>query len=157
MSSGSADIILVEDNAHDAELALYALGKRNFSQKVEVLRDGAEALDYLYCTGRYSSRSFQDLPRLVLLDLKLPKVDGIEVLRRVKSDRQLRCTPVVMLTSSREERDVMESYRLGANSYVVRPVDFDQFARALQAIGSYWLELNERGRPAAEETGEEPR
>jgi len=144
MPPGAADIILVEDNAHDAELALYALSKRNFAQNVVVLRDGAEALEYLFCTGAFSTRRPDDLPRLVLLDLKLPKVDGTEVLQRMKADRRLRGTPVVMLTSSREERDITECYRLGANSYVVKPVDFDLFARALQAIGSYWLELNER-------------
>ena len=146
MSAGTAEIVLVEDNAHDAELTLYTLSKRNFAQNVAVLRDGAEALDYFFGTGRFSSRQLQELPRLVLLDLKLPKVDGIEVLRRVKTDRRLCATPVVMLTSSREARDVAESYRLGANSYVVKPVDFDQFAAALQAIGAYWLALNERAR-----------
>ena len=156
MSSGTAEIVLVEDNAHDAELTLYTLSKRNYAQSVEVLRDGAEALDYFFCTGRFSSRRLQELPRPVLLDLKLPKVDGIEVLRRVKADKRLCVTPVVMLTSSREERDVAESYRLGANSYVVKPVDFDQFAGALQAIGAYWLELNERARLADDETGEVP-
>jgi two-component system response regulator len=154
MPSDTAEIVLVEDNAHDAELTLYTLGKHNFSQNVEVLRDGAEALDYFFCTGRFSSRRTQELPRLVLLDLKLPKVDGIEVLRRVKADRRLCATPVVMLTSSREERDVAESYRLGANSYVVKPVDFYQFAAALQAIGAYWLELNERARLAGSNESE---
>jgi two-component system, response regulator len=153
MPSGAVDIVLVEDNAHDAELALYALSKRKLPQNVEVLRDGAEALDYFFCTGRFSTRRFQDLPRLVLLDLKLPKVDGIEVLRRMKADRRLSSTPVVMLTSSREQRDVEESYRLGANSYVVKPVDFDRFAQALQSIGAYWLELNERARTTG---GDEP-
>jgi len=154
MSSGTAEIVLIEDNAHDTELTLYTLGKRNLSQNVEVLRDGAEALDYFFCTGRFSSRGLQELPRLVLLDLKLPKVDGMEVLRRVKSDRRLRGTPIVMLTSSREERDVAESYRLGANSYVVKPVDFDEFAAALRAVGEYWLELNEPS-PLAESNGSE--
>jgi two-component system, response regulator len=143
MPPGTADIVLVEDNAHDAELALYALSKRNFSQNVVVLRDGAEALDYLLCTGPFSSRRLLDLPRLVLLDLKLPKVDGREVLNRLKTDPRVSSTPVVVLTSSREERDVTECYRLGANSYVVKPVDFDLFARVLQDICSYWLELNE--------------
>ncbi len=155
MSPSTAEIVLVEDNAHDAELTLYTLSKRNFAQNVEVLRDGAEALDYFFCTGRFAARRLQELPRLVLLDLKLPKVDGIEVLRRVKADRRLCATPVVMLTSSREERDVAESYRLGANSYVVKPVDFDQFAGALQAIGAYWLELNERARLEGDTESEE--
>jgi two-component system, response regulator len=154
MAAVIAEIILVEDNAHDAELALYTLSKGGFAPKIEVLRDGAEALDYFFATGRFSSQGIPDLPRLILLDLKLPKVDGIEVLRRVKSDRRLRPTPVVMLTSSREERDIEESYRLGANSYVVKPVDYDQFALALQSISAYWVRLNERSRAAGDD---EPR
>ncbi|HVO39288.1 MAG TPA: response regulator [Spirochaetia bacterium] len=152
MTSPAADIVLVEDNAHDAELALYALSRRSSLEKVEVLRDGAEALEYFFCAGRFSYRRPDDLPRLVLLDLKLPKVDGIEVLRRLKSDPLVRITPIVMLTSSREERDISESFRLGANSYVVKPVDFDLFARTLREIGSYWLELNERAAPPASAT-----
>ncbi len=148
MTPGSADIVLVEDNAHDAELALYALSKGNLTAfHVEVLHDGTEALDYFFCGGRFAARRIEDYPRLVLLDLKLPKVDGIEVLRRLKGDPRVSSTPVVMFTSSREERDVMDSYRLGANGYVVKPVGFEEFARAMETIGAYWLHLNEKSRP----------
>jgi two-component system, response regulator len=144
MTNAEAEILLVEDNPQDAELTLYALEKNRFAHGIVVARDGAEALDYLFATGAYEGRRVEDVPRLVLLDLKLPKVDGIDVLRRLKSDPRLRSVPVVMLTSSREERDIRESYHLGVNSYIVKPVDFDEFSAAVGRIGRYWLSLNER-------------
>jgi CheY-like chemotaxis protein len=144
MSAAEGDILLVEDNPQDAELTLYALGKNNLAKGIVNMRDGAEALEYLFATGRYGDRRIEETPRLILLDLKLPKVDGIDVLRRLKADPRTSSIPVVMLTSSREERDIMESYRLGVNSYVVKPVDFEQFTAAVGEIGTYWLMLNEQ-------------
>jgi two-component system response regulator len=137
------EILLVEDNANDAELALYALRKYRIVNHVEVVRDGAEALEYIFCTGAYAHRRIEDVPKVVLLDLKLPKVDGLEVLQRIKSDPQTRLIPVVVLTSSQEERDIVESYRLGVNSYIVKPVDFEQFVEAVRQLGLYWTLLNQ--------------
>jgi len=137
-----AEILLVEDNPNDAELTLRALHKQNLDGKVHVVRDGAEALDYIFATGNYASRKIEAPPRVILLDLKLPKVDGMEVLRRVKADERTRFIPIVMLTSSQEERDVTESYRLGVNSYIVKPVDFSSFARAVGDVAVYWNRLN---------------
>ncbi len=148
MKSDPVEILLVEDNPNDAELALYALEKNKLANHIEIVRDGADALDYIFCAGNYANRRFIDLPKLILLDLKLPKVDGIDVLRKVKADQRTKAIPVVMLTSSREERDIVESYRLGVNSYIVKPVDFEQFTKAVQQIGFYWLLLNERARRA---------
>ncbi len=125
--AGGSDILLVEDNLHDVELTVHALERHHVANRIQVVRDGAEALDYLFGTGAYAGRSPDDRPRVILLDLKLPKVDGLEVLRRVKSDPRTKTIPVVVLTSSREERDIVESYGLGANSYIVKPVDFEQF------------------------------
>ncbi|HKA55666.1 MAG TPA: response regulator [Candidatus Binatia bacterium] len=136
------EILLVEDNPSDVELALHALKRHHLANHIEVVRDGAEALDFIFCTGAYAQRNAQDNPRVILLDLKLPKVDGLEVLQRVKSDARTRMIPVVILTSSREERDVIESYRLGVNSYIVKPVDFEQFTEAVRQLGLYWLLLN---------------
>jgi len=144
------EILLVEDNPNDAELALYALEKNKLANHIEIVRDGADALDYVFCTGSFAGRRFEDLPKLILLDLKLPKVDGIDVLRKIKSDPRTKAVPVVMLTSSREERDIVESYRLGVNSYIVKPVDFEQFTKAVQQIGFYWLLLNERVQAVSE-------
>jgi two-component system response regulator len=135
--------LLVEDNPSDAELALYALKKHNLANYIHIVRDGAEALDFIFCTGDYAGRRITDNPKVILLDLKLPKVDGLEVLRRIKADPRTRATPVVALTSSREERDIVESYRLGANSYIVKPVDFEQFAEAVRQLGLYWVLLNQ--------------
>lgn len=136
-------ILLVEDNPDDVELTLRALNKHNISNEVVVARDGAEALDYLFATGSYSHRDVKNMPAVVLLDLKLPKVDGMEVLRRIRADERTRLQPVVILTSSKEERDVINSYELGANSYVRKPVDFVQFSEAVRNLGLYWLILNE--------------
>ena len=139
----SVEILLVEDNPSDVELTLHALRKNNLANHVEVLRDGAEALDFLLCRGAYADRPPRSRPRVILLDLKLPKIDGLEVLREIKGDPATRCIPVVMLTSSREEQDIVESYNLGVNSYIVKPVDFEQFTVAVYKLGLYWRLLNE--------------
>jgi two-component system response regulator len=136
------EILLVEDNETDLELTLRALRKVNLANKVLAVRDGAEALDYLFATGDFSTRNGSVHPRVVLLDLKLPKVDGIEVLRRIKSDPRTALVPVVVLTSSAEERDRLATYELGANSFIVKPVEFESFSRAVTDIGMYWMLLN---------------
>jgi CheY-like chemotaxis protein len=141
-------ILLVEDDVNDRELTLAALTEHNLANEVIALRDGAEALDYLYCRGPFAQRP-PDLPAVVLLDLKMPKVDGLEVLATMKGDPMLRNVPVVMLTSSREERDMVESYRLGVNAYVVKPVDFDAFLKAIQHIGYFWALVNEPPPPVS--------
>jgi len=136
------EILLVEDNPRDAELTLRALKKHNLANKVHVAKDGAEALDYIFATGIYAERNIHDHPKVILLDLKLPKVDGMEVLRRIRADERTKCIPVVVLTSSQEERDIVESYKLGVNSYIVKPVDFEKFLSTVQELGLYWLLLN---------------
>jgi two-component system response regulator len=136
-------ILLVEDNADDEVLTLRAFAKNNIKNQVVVARDGAEALDYLFAQGDYQGRDVATLPQLVLLDLKLPKVDGLEVLRRIRADERTELLPVVILTSSREEQDLVQGYRLGANSYVRKPVNFDDFLEAARQLGLYWLLLNE--------------
>ncbi len=136
------EILLVEDSATDLELALRALKKAKFANRIEVARDGEEALDFVFARNAHAGRSIEDKPRLVLLDLKLPKVDGLEVLRAIKGDPRTRSIPVVVLTSSREQRDVLESYELGVNSYIVKPVDFDGFSSAVAELGVYWLMRN---------------
>jgi two-component system response regulator len=136
-------ILLVEDNPDDEALTLRAFKRCNIINDVVVARDGVEALDYLFGTGQYAGRDVTDLPAVVMLDLKLPKIDGLEVLRRLRTDERTKLAPVVILTSSREERDVVNGYRLGANSYIRKPVDFEQFAGAVQQLGLYWLLLNE--------------
>jgi two-component system response regulator len=137
----NVEILLVEDNANDEALALHAFKKQNIANKVYVVRDGAEALEFIFCTGAYADRTAEN-PKLILLDLKLPLVDGIEVLRQIRDEPRTRLVPVVMLTSSNEERDVTETYNLGVNSYIVKPVDFDQFNRVVKELGYYWLLLN---------------
>jgi len=136
-------ILLVEDNPDDVELTLHAIKKNNIANPIEVVRDGQDALDYLFYKGKYSN-STHSLPGLILLDLKLPKVDGIEILKSIKTDRRRKLIPVVVLTSSKEEKDVIESYDLGVNSYIRKPVDFDQFVETVKHIGFYWLLLNEQ-------------
>jgi CheY-like chemotaxis protein len=148
MSTSPVEILLVEDNPNDEELTLYALKKNNIANRIQVARDGAEALEYLFCVGAYAHRQINDPPKVVLLDLKLPKVDGLEVLEKIKADARTRSIPVVMLTSSQEERDIVESYQLGVNSYIVKPVDFEQFIDAVRQTGLYWMVLNKT--PATE-------
>lgn len=136
------EILLVEDNPTDAELAIRALKKAKLANNLVWVKDGAEALDFIFATGAYAGRSVRNGPRVILLDLRLPKVDGMEVLRRVKGDERTRTIPVVVLTSSKEDRDVAESYRLGVNSYISKPVEFDQFAKTVAELGLYWLLVN---------------
>jgi two-component system response regulator len=137
----NVEILLVEDNANDEALALHAFKKQNIANKTFVVRDGAEALEFIFCTGRYADRALEN-PKLILLDLKLPLVDGIEVLRQIRDEPRTSLVPVVMLTSSNEERDVFRTYNLGVNSYIVKPVDFEQFNQVVKELGYYWLLLN---------------
>ena len=137
------ETLLVEDNPYDAELALRALKKSNLANHLAVVTDGEEALDFIFGRGAYGDRKVESGPRVVILDLKLPKVDGLEVLRAIKSDPRTKVIPVVVLTSSKEEKDVIGSYRLGVNSYIVKPVDFDKFVEAVRNLGRYWLLLNQ--------------
>ena len=136
------DILLVEDNPNDAELAQRALKREKLENRLFVASDGAQALDYLFGTGAFSGRNLQNRPKVIFLDLKLPKVDGIEVLKRIKADDRTRTIPVVVLTSSLEDRDVVDTYQLGVNSYIVKPVEFDRFFKTLGELGTYWLLLN---------------
>jgi two-component system, response regulator len=137
------DILLVEDSPDDVELTLHALRRERVANKIFVVRDGEEALDFLFCSGSYADRSFDHPPWLVLLDLKLPRVNGLEVLKRTKGDERTKNIPVVVLTSSKEERDVVKSYNLGVNSYIQKPVDFDQFRETVKNVGMYWLVTNQ--------------
>jgi CheY-like chemotaxis protein len=137
------EILIVEDTPQDLELALRALKKANLTNRSHVARDGAEALEFVFCEGPYAGRKIEHSPKVILLDLKLPKVDGLEVLRRLKSDPRTKAIPVVMLTSSKEQNDVVESYKLGVNSYIVKPVNFEQFAKTVQDLGLYWMLLNQ--------------
>jgi two-component system response regulator len=136
-------ILMVEDNPDDEALTIRALKRNNIVNAIDVVRDGAEALDYLFCRGAWSERDPSRIPQVVLLDLKLPKVGGLEVLEAIRADEKLRLLPVVILTSSTEEQDIVKSYGLGANSYIRKPVDFDQFSEAVRTLGLYWLVLNE--------------
>ena len=137
------EILLVEDNPQDLELTLRALRKGNLTNRIQVARDGAEAMEFIFCEGEHAGRQIENGPKVILLDLKLPKVDGLEVLRRIKSDERTQSTPIVVLTSSKENSDVRECYRLGVNSYIVKPVNFERFAQAVQDLGMYWLLLNQ--------------
>lgn len=141
MNEQHIEILLVEDNPNDEMLALHAFTKHNLANKVHVVRDGAEALEYIFCTGAYTDRVFEN-PRVVLLDKKLPLVDGMDVLREIRADPRTRLVPVVMLTSSAEDRDIIESYQLGVNSYIVKPVNFEQFSETARQLGYYWLLVN---------------
>ncbi len=146
MSEILDEILLVEDNPNDEELALRALRKYNLADSIHVVRDGAQALNYIFCEGEYAGRNIGQLPKVILLDLKLPKVSGHEVLERIKSDARTQSIPVVVLTSSDQSPDIQKCYNLGANSYIVKPVDFEQFTESVRQIGLYWLLLNQ---PAA--------
>ena len=143
MITQQVEILLVEDNPDDVELTLHALRKENLANSIHVARDGEEALEFLFCNGPHADRSFEHPPKLILLDLKLPKVDGMEVLKRLKADPRTKTIPVVILTSSKEERDLVDGYGLGANSYIQKPVDFDQFRDTVKKVGLYWLVINQ--------------
>lgn len=143
MARDPVEILLVEDNRDHVELALRALKKGNLSSRIQVVRDGAEALDFLFCTGAYTQRALEDVPRVILLDLKLPKITGLEVLRRVKSTPRTCTIPVVVFTSSQNERDIVESYQLNVNSYIIKPMDFEKFTATMQHVGLYWALLNQ--------------
>jgi two-component system response regulator len=145
--SQAIEILLVEDNPQDLELTLRALKKANLANRIQVARDGAEALEFIFCEGTHATRRIDDVPKVILLDLKLPKVDGLEVLQRVKSDPRTKHIPVTILTSSKEQRDIVESYNLGVNSYIVKPVNFEGFSTAVQNLGLYWLLLNQPPTP----------
>jgi two-component system response regulator len=142
-NNGNIDIVLCEDNADDAELTIRALSKQGFANSLIHLKDGEELLHYMYCTGAYTGRNAACLPRLIILDLKMPKVDGLEVLRKLKADKRTSMIPVVLLTSSKEEKDIKESYMLGVNSYIVKPVEFEGYVKAIGTMGFYWLILNQ--------------
>jgi two-component system response regulator len=143
MDTNQIEILLVEDNQNDVELTLRALKKNNLANKVHVVHDGAEALDFLFGKGNYSDRDANHHPKVVLLDLKLPKMSGIEVLQKLRADERTKIIPVVVLTSSKEERDVVDAYKLGVNSYIVKPVDFEHFMKTVSDLGLYWLLLNQ--------------
>jgi two-component system response regulator len=141
--SNAIEILIVDDSASDVELTVHALRKAKLANEIHIVEDGEQALDFLFCRGRYSARSFSDPPRVVLLDLKMPKVDGIEVLRAVRGDPRTRAIPIVVLTSSKETRDLIESYNLGVNAYIEKPVDFERFREVIEHIGMFWLVVNE--------------
>jgi two-component system, response regulator len=143
MEANEIDILLVEDSQNDIDLTLHTLHSENLANKVFVVRNGEEALDFLFCRGDFAGRSFDFPPKLILLDLKLPKVDGMQVLKEIKGDARTRTIPVVMMTSSKEERDVLSSYDLGVNSYIQKPVDFDEFRKMVKSSGLYWLVVNQ--------------
>ena len=143
MLEEAIEILLAEDNPNDERLTLHALNRHNLTNRIHVVRDGAEALDFIFCTGAYAQRNITQPPKVILLDLKLPLVNGLEVLQRMKADPRTRLIPVVILTSSREERDIVDSYRLGVNSYITKPVDFEQFTEAVRTLGLYWVLLNQ--------------
>ena len=143
MDTNQIDILLVEDNVDEAELTIRALKKSKAAPSLMHVKSGEEALDYIFCQGDFKSRNIQNIPKLILLDLKMPRVDGIEILRRIKWDERTKVIPTVILTSSKEDRDIIKSYQLGANSYFVKPVDFEGFVEAITDLTRYWLELNQ--------------
>jgi two-component system response regulator len=143
MSNEKVEVLLVEDNPHDAEMTIRALKKANLANKLIHVKDGAEALDFIFAKGAFADRQIENKPKVILLDIKMPKVDGIEVLRQIKSNNTTKAIPVVIMTSSKEEQDVITSYNLGVNSYVVKPVDFEGFAKAVSELGFYWLITNQ--------------
>src|SRR5271155_137573 len=139
----AVEILIVEDTDQDLQLALRALRKANLTNHIQIAHDGEEALEFLFCEGPYADRKIENAPKVILLDLKLPKIDGLEVLQRIKADPRTQAIPVVVLTSSKEQRDVVESYKFGVNSYIVKPVNFEGFVKAVQELGMYWLLLNQ--------------
>jgi two-component system response regulator len=143
MDNEKVEILLVEDNPHDAEMTIRALKKVNLANRLTHVKDGAEALDFIFARGPYSDRQIENRPKVILLDIKMPKVDGIEVLRQIKLNENTKTIPVVIMTSSKEEQDIIASYNLGVNSYVVKPVDFEGFAKAVSELGFYWLITNQ--------------
>jgi two-component system, response regulator len=143
MDNSKVEILLVEDNPHDAEMTIRALKKVNLANRLIHLKDGAEALDFIFARGAFAERQIENRPKVILLDIKMPKVDGIEVLRQIKANPDTKVIPVVIMTSSKEEQDIINSYNLGVNSYVVKPVDFEGFAKAVSELGFYWLITNE--------------
>jgi two-component system, response regulator len=142
MPAEAIEVVLIEDSLADVELAVHSLQQNHLANHIKILRDGEEALDYIFCRGEYAARSITDMPKVILLDIKLPKVDGLEVLRALKADPRTKLIPVVVLTSSAEQRDMVESYELGVSSYIVKPVDFQQFSESIRILGLYWLVLN---------------
>lgn len=143
MTINAVEILFVEDNPDDVKLTMHALRKYNLANNIQIINDGEEALDFLFARRRFADRNILQVPKVILLDLKLPKIDGIEVLREIKADNDLKKIPVVVLTSSKEDRDVIAAYELGVNSYIVKPVEFDEFVKAISNVGLYWLILNE--------------
>lgn len=142
-NQNAVQLLLIEDNPHDAELIIRALQKNNLGNSIAHLSDGQEALDYLFAKGKFSHRNIEDCPRVILLDLKMPKVNGLEVLRAIKADERTKSIPVIIMTSSKENSDIAESYKLGVNSYVVKPVNFENFSKAAAEVGYYWLLINQ--------------
>jgi len=147
MTDETAEALLVEDNADDAAFFVHAFETARLPARLHVLPDGAEALEFIFCTGRYASRKPPNRPKVIFLDLKMPKVNGLEVLRRLKADPRTRAIPVVIWSSSKEQRDLVESYEIGMNSYVVKPLDYDEFKRSVQMLGQYWLQFNQTPKP----------
>ena len=147
MPDESAEILLVEDSPDDVEFFAHTFNKAGLAARLRVIPDGAEALEYILCTGRHAGRNPASRPKVIILDLKLPKVDGLEVLRRLKADPRARAIPVVILSSSQEERDLIESYEIGVNSYIVKPMNFDEFGRSVRMLGQYWLQFNQPSKP----------
>lgn len=143
MNENSVEILLVEDNPHDAEMTIRTLKKSNLANKLIHVKDGVEALDFIFAKGQFAGRQMEDRPKVILLDIKMPKIDGIEVLRQIKSNEFTKAIPVVIMTSSKEEQDILNSYNLGVNSYIVKPVDFEGFAKAVSELGFYWLITNQ--------------